>query len=139
MVLKIIRLNYIMYLYIIWYLENLNLIFHLVAKASHKEGQFTCWYSYDGLEFETKNFSWIITNSEKRLVNNHGHFDPPHNALQATVVHDGNGPYYSILANTQWGKIPGRANAREAWFSYDGMEHNSEDFDWIVIDARSAP
>jgi len=111
----------------------------LPAKAAHKGGQFTCWYSYDGLEFETDKFSWIVTDYEKKLVNNDGDFDPPTNALLATLLHDKNGPYYSIIANTEWGKIPGRANNRDAWFSYGGREHNTQDFDWIVVDPRSVP
>ena len=113
--------------------------FEFVAKAGHKEGNFSCWYSYDGLEFKADRFSWIVCDYEKRLVNNNGHFDPPTNALMATLLHDNNGPYYSIIANTEWGKIPGRANNREAWFPYQGLEHNTHDFEWIVIDARSNP
>ena len=91
------------------------------------------------MEFETDKFSWIVTDYEKTLVNNDGDFDPPTNALLATLLHDKNGPYYSIIANTEWGKIPGRANNRDAWFSYGGREHNTQDFDWIVVDPRSVP
>lgn len=64
-----------------------------------------------------------------------GNFDPPYNAIKIAVSHDGNGPYYSIIARTQWGLVPGKANQRQAWFPYGGKEHTTFNFDWIVIDA----
>ena len=94
-----------------------------------------CWYSYGGKEYETKDFSWIVSDGISQLLNNNGKFNPPDTAIKIAVAHDGNGPYYSIIAKTQWGLVPGKANRRQAWFPYGGKEYTTLNFDWIVIDA----
>ena len=103
-------------------------LFYRTGKANND----VCWYSYGGEEIETKDFSWIVSTRNvrnERLVSNHGTFHPPRNALMMGTPHDGNGPYYSIIAKTDWGLIPGKANTQEAWYPYDWKEHSTNDFD----------
>ena len=33
---------------------------------------------------------------------------------------DGTGPLWCAIANTEWGKIPGKANHDTCWFAYGG-------------------
>ena len=99
-----------------------------------KANKQVCWYSYGGKEYDTKDFCWIVSDGNSRLLNNNGKFNPPDNAIKIAVTHDGNGPYFSIIARTQWGLVPGKANRRQAWFPYGGKEHLTLNFDWIVID-----
>ena len=105
-----------------------------VGKASYSGIRFACWYSYEGTEHETNDFSWIVSSLEKRLVNNRGSYVPPKNALHIT------GPdnqfEYCIIAKTEWGNIPGRTNTVNAWFPFGGVEHGTNDFYWIAIGAR---
>ena len=98
-------------------------------KQTGKANRTTCWYSQEGKEEYTKDFSWIVSNANLRLFPNDGHFDPPANALIITTC-----PYYCILARTQWGLIPGKATRNSAYYPYDCKEHKTDDFDWIVLE-----
>ena len=91
-----------------------------------------CWYSKDGKQHCTRNFSWIISTSNTEVISSNNKFDPPSNAIYRTTTHDSNGPYYSIIAKTVWGRIPGKANLRSAWYGYNGKEYQTTDFYWIV-------
>ena len=91
-----------------------------------------CWYSKDGKQHCTRHFSWIISTANTEVISSYNKFDPPPNAIYRTTTHDSNGPYYSIIANTEWGRIPGKANLRIGWFGYNGKEYPTADFDWIV-------
>ena len=94
-----------------------------------------CWYSYGGKEYSTKDFSWIVSNGSSQLIHNNANVSPPCNAIKMAIEHDGNGPYYSIIANTHRGLIPGKAcmKWREAWFPYAGKENLTNNFYWIVV------
>jgi len=49
------------------------------------------------------------------------------------------GDYFCILANTEFGVIPGKAQrgGGECWFPYGGEEHQCEDFEWLASDGHS--
>jgi len=86
------------------------------------------WFSYDGLEFTTNNFSYLeVENSS--LVRAQS---PPVNAIPCGHQKDGAGTIYPAIANTQWGTIPAKAKGNSAWYSYDGKEFSTHDFFWVV-------
>ena len=75
----------------------------------------------------------MVSKLNSRLVNNNGNFNPPQDAIKFAGVFDGNGPY-PIIARTKWGFIPGKSNACESWYAYHEKEHDTNNFDWIVVD-----
>jgi len=54
----------------------------------------------------------------------------PSNALNIGYQDD-SGEYAVAVANTEWGRIPGKARGNTCWYSYGGSEHCTEDFDWV--------
>ncbi|KAK2152463.1 hypothetical protein LSH36_328g03049 [Paralvinella palmiformis] len=92
-----------------------------------------CWYSYDGAEYCTADFSWITAPNTK-LIRNTG--SPPAGAIGAGHQQDDGCTYYSAIARSQWGRIPGKAKGNTCWYAYNGSEHYTSDFDWIVIGNR---
>ncbi|KAK2152460.1 hypothetical protein LSH36_328g03048 [Paralvinella palmiformis] len=79
-----------------------------------------CWYSYGGAEYCTADFSWITAPNTK-LIRNTG--SPPAGAIGAGHQQDDGCTYYSAKGNT-------------CWYAYNGSEHYTSDFDWIVIGNR---
>ena len=104
--------------------EFLNL-----GKATRNE----CWYPHGGKEVSTTDFSWVVASGTAKLVGKDSSGAPPANAIMLTDVYDDNGPYYSIIAETEWGYIPGKANRSWSWFPYGGKEHGTDNFSWIVV------
>jgi hypothetical protein len=43
------------------------------------------------------------------------------------------GQYYCAVANTEWGKIPGRAKDGECWFCCGGEAKSSTDFQYVGL------
>eukprot|EP00300_Choanocystis_sp_HF-7_P033810 c46241_g1_i1.p1 GENE.c46241_g1_i1~~c46241_g1_i1.p1 ORF type:complete len:138 (-),score=18.80 c46241_g1_i1:17-430(-) len=76
----------------------------------------TCWYAYGGKEFNTTSFS-IVT--DQYLVSSP---DSPAHAFQT----DGAGSHWCAIAFTEYGNIPGKANAGGCWYSYGGKEYHLE-------------
>lgn len=56
---------------------------------------------------------------------------PPPNTLKLGHE-DGGGEYYSAVANSEWGRIPGKAKDGRCWYSYGGNEHETDDFDLVT-------
>jgi len=40
--------------------------------------------------------------------------------------------YYSAVAHTPWGSIPGRAVVERCWYPFGGVEYSTADFSWIT-------
>ncbi|EFC36690.1 predicted protein [Naegleria gruberi] len=56
----------------------------------------------------------------------------PHNAITG-FQNDGAGVVYVAVAHSQWGNIPGKANASgTAWFPYGGQEQVTNNFSYVV-------
>jgi len=55
---------------------------------------------------------------------------PPPNAVCLAHQHD-HGPLYLGVADTQWGRIPGKASGGTCWFPYAGEENPTNNFFWV--------
>jgi len=88
----------------------------------------TCWFPYDGKEHVTENFSYVGLKNHRLLKSPR----IPDHALKCGHQNDGAGELYGVIAHTQWGDIPGKAKPGMAWYCYDGKEHTTSDFSWIV-------
>jgi len=88
-----------------------------------------CWYSYNGKEDDTKEFSWVLVD-QWALIRNAG--GPPSHSLKVGHQKDGEGDFYSAVAHSQWGNIPGKAKGNTCMFPYGGTEHSTSDFSWVV-------
>jgi len=62
------------------------------------------------------------------LVKNTG--TPPQGAL--ATGHQSSGVHYAAIAHTAWGDIPGKAMGNTCWYPYDGAEHATYYFSWVV-------
>ncbi|KAJ8304028.1 hypothetical protein KUTeg_017611 [Tegillarca granosa] len=91
----------------------------------------TCWYPYGGKEHVTKDFSWITCVRPVEMVWNGGCVPPQ--AIQCGFQTDGCGYLYAAIAETKWGRIPGKAKDDTCWYSYGGREHHTKDFHWLVM------
>lgn len=89
-----------------------------------------CWYSYGCAEYCTPDFSWITAPNTK-LERNTG--SPPAGAIGAGHQTDDGATYYAAIARSPWGRIPGKAKGNTCWYAYNGSEHYTSDFDWVVI------
>jgi len=86
------------------------------------------WFPYGGIEHTTNDFSYVeVRNSTLVKAQN-----PPVNAIPCGHQKDGAGTLWAAIANTQWGTIPAKASGNTAWFPYDGKEHSTHDFFWVV-------
>ena len=83
-------------------------------------GADTCYYAYGGEEKQSNDFKVIRSGkfSKEPVGRAHG------------KQHDGEKTWCAI-ANTQWGRIPGKANHDTCWYPYDGEEHKTDNF-WFV-------
>lgn len=93
----------------------------------------TCWYCYNGEEFETDNFSWVVHHhpSPLQLVMSDGS-GPPSNALKIGHQTDGFGDLYAAIAICEdLGTIPGKAQTDTCWFPCGGVERETNKFYWI--------
>ncbi len=90
----------------------------------------TCWYSYDGREHTTKDFSWL-TAPEGRVVTVRNMGSTPPGAVCFGLQSD-NKEYYAALAKCHQGLIPGKARGNTCWYPHGGKEHITSDFFWLV-------
>lgn len=44
---------------------------------------------------------------------------------------DGHGDLWCAVADTNWGKIPGKAKEGNCWFAYGGVEHLTKNFSYV--------
>jgi len=87
----------------------------------------TCWFAYGGEEKMALDFSYVAPGL---LVKNDG-INVPKGAVSIGEQIDA-GHLYAVIAHTQWGDIPGKAQGNNCWFSYGGEEVYTTDFSWIV-------
>ena len=97
------------------------------------------YYCYQGQDYNTMDFSWVLTDRNTRLVHNHDSALPPPNCMvveNQNITQDDPSPFhYFIIARTErYGRIPGFWDGRVAYFAYFGKERTTEDFDWLVIE-----
>lgn len=90
----------------------------------------TCWFPYGGKEYTTENFVWLTSMRPVKMKRNEGH--PPKLAIQCAFQEDGAGYLYAAIAETKWGKIPGKAKDSTCWYPYGGREYYTSDFYWLV-------
>lgn len=115
--------------------DGYGVLWSAVANTPHgtipgkaKDG--TCWYPYGGKEHLTKDFSWITCGRPVEMIWNGGPVPPQ--AIQCGVQTDGCGNLYAAVAETKWGRIPGKAKDGTCWYSYGGKEHHTKDFHWLA-------
>jgi len=98
----------------------------------------TCWYAYDGAEYETEDFEYLACSRvsdachEKMDIDFVQQSEPPANALAMGYQNDGRGHQYFAVAETEWGKIPGKASDGTCWYCYNGVEYTAEDFHYVI-------
>lgn len=80
-----------------------------------------CWYSYGGEEKDTTDFT---------LVKDGGLSKDQTGAAHGMQL-DGCGKLWCAVANTEWGRIPGKAKDGQCWYPYGGEEHETDDFDYV--------
>jgi hypothetical protein len=98
-----------------------------------KATQWDMYYSYGGREHSGGQFSWVVSAGTTSLVSARSKFHGPVpcGAIKCGNQIDQSGRLFAAIANTQWGKIPGKANKNTCWFPYAGQEHSTPDFDFI--------
>lgn len=85
----------------------------------------TCWYPYAGGEHTTKDFEIVPIGSKSKKIK----------CEPQGQQNDGGGDLWCAIAKTEWGKIPGKANANgECWFPYGGEEHTTTRFKYAITD-----
>ena len=98
----------------------------------------TCWYPYGGKEYTTDRFWWIVMRGPGLSLSKNDGKGPPGNAVKEGVQIDnqmGDDEYYSAVAITEWGTIPGKAQGSRCWYPYGGKEYTTADFSWVVYNA----
>lgn len=112
---------------------------HWVAVADTEYGKIpgkakdgTCWYCYNGEEYTTEDFHYVVYTSPHKLVRN-DNLGPPDGAAAVGSQTDGRGDQYAAIALTEWGRIPGKAEGNTCWYPFDGQEHETYDFEWVVF------
>ena len=105
----------------------------LPAKAKHN----TCWYSYDGEELYTDDFSWVCAKTGTvNVVINDGS-GPPKNAIISGYQTDGVGDLYTALAIGDHGTVPGKAKGDSCWYPYHGKEIKTSQFFWVTASSNN--
>ena len=115
--------------------DGVGEIYSAVAKTSWgtipgKAKGKTCWFPYGGKEYTTGNFVWLTSMQPVKMKKNEGH--PPKLAIECGFQEDGAGYLYAAIAQTKWGKIPGKAKDSTCWYPYGGSEYYTSDFYWLV-------
>jgi len=111
-----------------------------IAVAETEWGKIPCkadadgnaWYCYNGQEYETTDFHYVVYNSPHRFVPNDDS-GPPEGAMITGSQTDGRGDQYAVIALSEWGRIPGKACDNTCWYPYGGQEHETKDFEYIVL------
>merc|ERR1712050_15965 len=75
-----------------------------------------------------KDFNLVPGNTSIWLERNRGS-QPPH-AVSVARQNDC-GSVYLGVADTQWGRIPGKAHGGQCHYPYDDREHSTTDFFWV--------
>ena len=95
-------------------------------------GKGECWYPYGGKEYYvTKEFAYVTSIRPTKLVKN---CSPPPFAIMSGYQTDGAGYVYAAVAESEYGKIPGKAKGDTCWYSYDHQEHSTKNFSWVVLE-----
>jgi len=112
---------------------------HCIAVAETEWGKIpgkaqdgTCWYCYNGQEYETDSFHYVVHTSPHKLVRN-DNLGPPDGAIVTGSQTDGRGDQYAAIALSEWGRIPGKAEGNTCWYPFNGDEHETYDFEWICF------
>ncbi|XP_074646735.1 uncharacterized protein LOC141902760 [Tubulanus polymorphus] len=102
-----------------------------IGRIPGKAMKGTCWYSINGKEEETAAFWWICASSQLKLYRG----DFPRGPLASGYQHDGSGLYYSVVADTSYGTIPGKicASSRLCSYPYGGKEHTTDNFSYVIF------
>ena len=122
---------------------------YVLGKADERR----CWFGYGGTEHDTTDFSWVVAKGNAKLEKNkkQSKSNPPNNSIRTgfqTGHYDvesnsclepfGTGYYYSVIAKTDVGLIPGKANwvSSTCTYSYAGKQHFAPKFFWIIIESK---
>lgn len=110
-----------------------------VGVAETEWGQIPCkagwgeaWYCYGGSEYSTDDFHYVIHTSPHKFVANDGS-GAPEGAIVTGHQTDGRGDQYAAIANSEHGRIPGKACDNTCWYPFGGIEHETTDFDYVVF------
>ena len=105
----------------------------LPAKAK----QNTCWYSYDGEELYTDDFSWVCAKTGTVNVVMSDGSSPPKNAIISGYQTDGVGDLHTALAIGDHGTVPGKANGDLCWYPYNGKEIKTGQFFGVTASSNN--
>ena len=93
------------------------------GKIPGKASKGLCYFPYGGKEHSTEDFVKIRrTKFSKTNVGT---------TSQGNQT-DGHGNLWCAVANTPHGKIPGKASKGTCWYSYNGGEHLTQDFEYVL-------
>ena len=95
-----------------------------------KEKSGECWYPYGGKEYRIDNGFSVF--KEGVCVSSRNE-----DIIPLGFQSDGVGELWCALAETRFGRVPGKANASSCWYSYGGREYSTSQF-WFVGPSRSA-
>ena len=95
------------------------------------------YYCYDGQDYLTKEFSWIVSDKSTYLINNKDCSISPKNVIKVTSPLGGTeNKLYLVIARTKDGMIPGMSDGTKAFYAYGGREKSTSEFDWIVVENK---
>merc|ERR1711904_177747 len=108
-----------------------------IAKTSHgkipgkanEDG--TCWYSYGGKEHNADKFKYVSWDWDAESSSSSS--DSDKEEIAPGFQTDGAGYLWCAVANTDWGRIPGKAKDGECWYPYGGREHTTRDFEYVRV------
>ena len=101
-----------------------------IPGKANKDGH--CWYPYGQKEYHaTSDYAFVTSIRPTKLVKSGS---PPPFAIMSGYQTDGAGYVYAAVAESQWGKIPGKAKDDTCWYSYWGNEYETKNFSWVVLD-----
>ncbi|XP_074644843.1 uncharacterized protein LOC141914432 [Tubulanus polymorphus] len=105
------------------------------GKAAKMDGVYYCWYGVEGKEHCTTNFWWVCATAEMELKKADDKHTPK-KPLATGFMLDGTGVYFSVVANTPYGTIPGKisANSDKCTYPYGGEDHETDDFSYVTWD-----
>jgi hypothetical protein len=101
-----------------------------IPGKANKDG--TCWYPFYSTEYRVSSeFAYVTSIRPTKLVKSDS---PPPIAIISGYQTDRAAYIYAAVADTDWGTIPGKAQGDTCWYPYNGKEHKTKNFSWVVLD-----
>jgi len=100
-----------------------------IPGKANEEG--TCWYPYGGEEHTAEKFKYVSWDWDAESSSSSS--DSDKEEIAPGFQTDGAGYLWCAVANTEHGKIPGKAKDGTCWYPYGGEEHETSDFDYVRV------